>query len=106
MSGAGKPPDAVNFWMGDERAVTSSKQDRKVYVYVEIFRLSNLFVFFAEYYSVTELVDCLILMQCIKTSMRTSTVLSGEPKLLPCFHPLMCHTFLMVGHCWLSTRSQ
>lgn len=21
----GKPPDAVNFWMGDERAVTSSK---------------------------------------------------------------------------------
>ena len=31
--------------------------------------------------------------------MRTSTVLSGEPKLSPCFHLLICLTFLMVGHC-------
>lgn len=40
-----KQPDAVNFWMGDERAVTSSKSHQNYYIKLWLF--TNWFSYFS-----------------------------------------------------------
>ena len=58
----GNQPDAVNFWMGDERAVTSSKLTLYYYnLFIAFDLLLKIFIIF--------------LLQCTKIHMKISTVL-------------------------------